>query len=276
MNIAFVTDSTADLPEQFILMYPIHVVPNLVVINGVSLEDGKDISRKEFYERLPELNPPPTTSTASIGVYQQLYENLLQQGAQSVISIHAPKLLSGIFNSANTAAQAFGDRVQVLDSEQLSLGLGFQVLVAAEAAALGASLDTILRIIDDVRKRVRVFAMLDTLEYVRRSGRVSWAKARLGNLLRLKPFIELRGGMVFSMGHARTRTKGIDQLRNFLQELGSFDRLAILHTNAENDAQEFLKTVRQNNDNEPLIVNVNTVIGTHVGPNGLGFAVVLQ
>jgi DegV family protein with EDD domain len=276
MNIAFVTDSTADLPEQFTLMFPIHVVPNLVVIDGKSLEDGKDISRREFYERIPEINPPPTTSTASIGVYQQLYENLLQQGAQSIISIHAPKLLSGIYNTANTAAHTFGDRVQVLDSEQLSLGLGFQVIAAAEAAARGASLDMILKIIDDVRKRVRVFAMLDTLEYVRRSGRVSWAKARLGNLLRIKSFIELRDGRVFNMGQARTRTKGINRLRKFLQELGPFDRLAILHTNAESDAQEFLETVKPKMVKDPLIVNVNTVIGTHVGPNSLGFAVVIQ
>lgn len=276
MNIAFVTDSTADLPKQYLSRYPIHVVPNLLVIHGKSLQDGIDISRHEFYERLPEWNPTPTTATASIGVYQQLYDDLIQQGAQFIVSLHASKLLSGIFNAASTAALTFGDRVKVVDSEQLSLGLGFQVLFAAEAAVRGEALENILKIIDDVRKRVRVFAMLDTLEYVRRSGRVSWAKARLGNLLRFKFFIELRDGKVSSMGEARTRQKGIEQLGKMLYELGTLERLAILHTNAEADARQFLREINPNLPLETLIVNVNTVIGTHVGPNGLGFAAVIR
>jgi DegV family protein with EDD domain len=276
MNIAFVTDSTADLPQEVLSQFSIHVVPNLIMIQGQSLKDGIDISREEFYEKLPKLNPSPTTATASSGVYQQLYEKLFQQGTDYIISIHAAKVLSGIFNAAVTAAQEFGARVRVLDSEQLSLGLGFQVLAAAEAAALGKSLDVILEKISDVRKRVRVYAMLDTLEYVHRSGRVSWAKARLGNLLRLKIFIELKDGKVFSMGEARTRQKGIQRLIQFFQELGSLERLAILHTNAESDARDFLELITPNIDETPLIVNVNTVIGNHVGPNGLGFAAVIR
>jgi len=276
MKIAFVTDSTADIPKQYLMRYPIHVIPNLLVINGKSYEDGKELSREEFYELLPKLVPTPTTATASIGVYQSLYENLLQQGFQFIISIHAAQLLSGIYNAAYTAAQAFGERVQVLDSEQLSLGLGFQVLAAAEAAVRGATREMIIKLIYNVRKRVRVYAMLDTLEYVRRSGRVSWAKARLGNLLRIKAFIELKDGKAFSMGEARTRNKGICRLKKYLLDLGSLEKLAILHTNAENDAQEFLEDINFKLNSNPIIINVNTVIGTHVGPNGLGFAAVIQ
>jgi DegV family protein with EDD domain len=276
MTIVLVSDSTADIPPDLTIIHNIHIVPNIVIIDGVSLEDGKGISREEFYERLPAMQSPPTTATASSGTYQQLYEELFSQGASDIISIHASSLLSGIFNAANAAAQAFGDRIKVIDSGQITLGLGFQVLAAAEAIARGMTLEAILKLIEDVRQRVRVFAMLDTLEYVRRSGRVSWARARLGNLLRVKPFLEVSNGKVFSLGEARTRRKGIEHLKQILLELGALERLAILHTNAEKDAQLFQADLPTNMGLSPLVVNVTTVIGTHVGPNCLGIAAVVK
>lgn len=276
MSISIVTDSTADIPADLLGKYNIRMVPNLVIIGGESLEDGIDISRQEFYKRLPEMSSHPTTATASSGAYQQLYEKLFGLGASHIVSIHASSLLSGIFNAASLAAQTFGERVRVLDSRQLSMGLGFQVLAAAEAIAGGASLEGVLELIEDVRHRVRVVAMLDTLEYVRRSGRVSWARARLGNLLRVKPFIEVREGEVFSLGEARARRKGIERLKQFLRNLGALERLAILHTNAEEEARQFWEDFSPNLSTPPLIVNVTTVIGVHVGPNGLGFAAVVQ
>jgi DegV family protein with EDD domain len=275
MVIAIVTDSTADIPQDLTERYQIEVVPNVMVIDGESLLDGEGISREEFYRRLPEMNNPPTTATSSSGVYQNIYHRLFRQGATQILSIHASSLLSGIYNTASLAAQAFDQRVLVIDGEQITLGLGFQVLAAAEAVARGLGIEEIVAAILDVRRRVRVIAMLDTLEYVRRSGRVSWARARLGNLLRIKPFVELRGGRVFSLGEARTRRKGIERLREMLQELGPLDRLAVLHTNAEHDAQAFLASL-ENIPTRPFIVNVTTIIGTHVGPNGLGFAVVTR
>ena len=198
---------------------------------------------------------------------------MFKQGATQILSIHASSLLSGIYNAASLAAQAFDQRVRVIDGEQITLGLGFQVLAAAEAVTRGLGVEEIITTILDVRRRVRVIAMLDTLEYVRRSGRVSWTKARLGNLLRIKPFVEVRGGRVFSLGEARTRRKGIERLREMLRDLGPLDCLAVLHTNAEPDAQAFLASLEDVPDH-PFIVNVTTIIGTHVGPNGLGFAVV--
>lgn len=269
-EIAIVTDSTADLPQELIDQYAIQVVRNLLIMEGKSLRDGIDISREEYYERLPRLKPTPTTATASSGVYQQLYETLLQRGAKTILSIHPPHKLSGIINAASIAAQAFGNRIHVIDSGQVSLGLGFQILSAAEAIRNGASLETILRLLDEIRSRSRIVAMLDTLEYIRRSGRVSWARARLGNLLQIKPFIELRDGDVRSLGESRTRTKGILRLREFLYELGAIENLAILHTNAENDAREFMGALQLHLTPAPLIVNVTTVIGTHIGPNCLG------
>ena len=276
MDISLVTDSTADIPGDLIASYQIEVVPNLIMIDGVSHEDGGDISRQEFYDRLPWLDPPPTTATASSGTYYAIYERLIRQGARSILSIHPAEKLSGILNAASSAAQAFGEKVHVLDSGQVSLGLGFQVLAAAEAIRHGASLENVLSLLKDVRNRVRLVAMLDTLEYVRRSGRVSWARARLGNLLQIKPFVELKDGIVLSLGESRTRRKGIQRLREFLTRLGSLERLAILHSNAEEDARQFLDDLHISTPFPPLIVNVTTVIGNHVGPNGLGYVAVIR
>ena len=205
MKIGFVTDSTSDVPANLAEQYGIEVVPALININGKSYADGVGISREEFYTRLPGLKPSPTTSAPSVGSFQERYEKLLKAGADSVISIHPPNELSGIFNAARLAAQEFGPRVKVLDSGQVSLGLGFQVVLAAEAAAKGAIQNEVLALVDSIRKRVRVTALLDTIEYVRRSGRVSWAVAMIGSLLRLQPLLELRYGIVHRLGQARTR-----------------------------------------------------------------------
>jgi DegV family protein with EDD domain len=276
MVISIVTDSTADIPVDLVETYHIEVIPNLIVIDGVSMEDGAGITRQEFYDRLPWLTPPPTTATASSGLYHQTYQRLLEQDHSHVLSIHPPAALSGIMNAASLAARPFSGKVHVLDSGQLSLGLGFQVLAAAEAIYQGASLENVLTLLKDIRSRVRVIAMLDTLEYVRRSGRVSWARARLGNLLHIKPFIELRDGAIMSLGESRTRKKGIQRMREFLYQLGDLERLAILHSNAERDAHQFLEELQINLPMQPLVVNVTTIIGNHVGPNGLGFAAVIK
>jgi DegV family protein with EDD domain len=273
---AIVTDSTADIPQELLEEHQIKVVPNIIVIGGESLEDGAGISREDFYTRLPQMKTTPSTATASSGAYQALYESLLQAGYENILSIHTSSLLSGIFNAASVAAQAFGKRVRVIDSGYVTMGLGFQVLAAAEAARQGLSLDAIQNRLTDVRKRVRVIAMLDTLEYLRRSGRVSWAKARLGNLLHLKAFVEVKYGRVVSLGEARTRRKGMERLKEFLRDLGPLERLAILHTNAEADARKILNESSPHLAFRPLVVNITTIIGTHVGPNGLGFATVLQ
>jgi len=276
MTIALVTDSTADIPDHLLEKFKIHVVPNVLVIEGKSVLDGKEISREEYYNRLPQMRTLPTTATASAGTYQELYAGLLAQGASNIISIHASSLLSGIYGAASAAAKEFGSQVRVIDSEQVTLGLGYQVLAAAQAALQSAPLEAILSLVENVRQRVRVIAMLDTLDYVRRSGRVSWARARVGSLLNLKPFVEVRNGLVLSLGEARTRRKGIERLMELLLKLGPLEKLAILHTNAEADAHQFLAEVQMELSEKPLVVNITTVIGTHTGPKGLGVAAVLR
>jgi DegV family protein with EDD domain len=146
--------------------------------------------------------------------------------------------------------------------------------MAAEAAAHGAILDEVTALVGSVRQRVRVAALLDTIEYIRRSGRVSWAVAKIGGIFHLQPLIELRYGIIHRLGQVRTRLQGIERLVDALNSWGPLERLAVLHTNAEYAARQLLEEVRSKVPNQPLLVNVTTVIGTHVGPNGLGFAAV--
>jgi DegV family protein with EDD domain len=276
MKVAIVTDSTADIPAELVESNHIEIVPNLIIIDGKSFIDNEEISRVEFYNRLPQMKSLPTTATASSGVYQQLYERLFKQGFDNIISIHASQLLSGIYNAASNAAQAFSGRVHVVDSGQVTMSMGWQVVVAAELAVRRLPVDDILKQISDVHRRVRLIAMLDTLEYIKRSGRVSWARASLGGLLQIKPFIELRDGRVLRIGEARTRQKAQERLLEMLHALGPLERLAVLHTNAEADARYILARIKQNIPTRPFVINATPIIGTHVGPNCLGFAVVVQ
>jgi DegV family protein with EDD domain len=276
MSIAIVTDSTADIPAKIAEENNITVVPAILVIEGRSLEDGTGITRQDFYNQLPTMKNPPSTATPSTGTFQRVYEKLFQDGFHSIISIHVSSLLSGIFNTAELTAKAFDSRVKVIDSGQLSLGIGFQALGAAEAAAKGFSLQAVLQEVESIRQRVRVIAMLDTLEYVRRSGRVSWARTRIGSLLNIKPFLEVKNGQILSRGQVRTRTKGLEYLIEIFEKIGAIEKLAILHTNAEAEAQQLLSRLNTTLSEPPMIVNVTTIVGTHVGPNGLGFSAVTK
>ena len=276
MKTALVSDSTCDIPRELVAAHQIHVVPNILIIDGKSIEDDENYSRRDFYLQLPEMASFPTTSTASIGTYQALYEKILGSGYDQVLSIHCSKELSGIFNAASTAANEFPGKVVIVDSRQLSLGLGFQVLEAAEAISNGMPLDSILDHLNSVRDRVRLVAMLDTLEYVRRSGRVSWARARIGAMLNIKPFLEVVDGFVLSMGQVRTRSKGIRRLSGLMRSRTDMKRLAVLHSNAEREARSILDELAPDLPTEPMVVNVTTAIGAHVGPQGLGFAALYQ
>ncbi|MCX8061932.1 MAG: DegV family protein [Anaerolineales bacterium] len=274
--IAIVTDSTADIPDELLAEYEIHMVNNYVIIGGKSLEDRKDISREEFYTTLPNLKDFPTTATAPAGIYQALYERLLSQGKEFILSIHTSGRLSGILNAASIAANAFAERVKVIDSLSVSMGLGFQVLAAAEAAREGASVEAILGRLAELRKRIKLVAMLDTLEYIHRSGRVSWAKARLGEILRIKPFLEVLNGQVLSLGESRTYQKGFQRMVELLRRFSPFEKIAIMHTNAEDRARQLIEEVQDILPTQIFTVNVTTVIGSHVGPNGLGFTAILK
>ncbi len=274
MKLGILTDSTSDLPQYLIEQHEIEVVPTILILDGKEYADGKGISRDEFYARLPSLQTPPTTAAPSIGEFTSRYESMLQRGCERILSIHAASQLTAIFSVAQQAAREFGGRVTCIDSTSLSLGLGFQVLAAAESAEAG--LDAALAAVESAHKRMNVFAALDTMEYLRRSGRVPAAVAMLGGLLNIKPVIELTEGEVKAVSAVRTTKQANHRMETFFKSNGPFERLAILHTGAEARAREFLNGLMmefsQSLPRDILMVNVTSVIGTHVGPNGLGFA----
>jgi len=276
MKLGIVTDSTSDVPKYLIDQYELEVVPSILIIDGKEYADGIGISREDFYRRLPSLRTQPTTAAPSIGDFSTRYDSLLTRGCDHILSIHAAGALTTIINSARQAAKDFPEKITIMDSLSLSLGLGFQVIAAAEAAedGLGAALNAI----ESTRKRLHVFAALDTMENLRRSGRVPGAVAMLGSLLSIKPLIELTSGEVKAIGAVRTTKQANERMLKFLLEGGALERMAILHTGAEPRAREFLNTLMQKASQsvprDILMVNVTTVIGTHVGPNGLGFAAV--
>jgi len=276
MKIGIVTDSTSDLPAYLVEEHNIQVVPTILILDGREYADGIGITREEFYTRLPSLRIPPTTAAPSIGDFATPYETLLSSGCDHIISIHSANQLTTIINAARQAAKEFPDKVTCIDSGSLSMGLGFQVVAAAEEAEFG--LKPALDAIESTRKRLQVSAALDTMEYLRRSGRVPVAVAALGGILSIKPMIELVDGEVKAIGAVRTTKQADERILKFLLERGELQRLAIMHTNAElrarNLLNEMMSRARQSVPRDILFVNVTAVIGTHLGPNGLGFAAV--
>jgi DegV family protein with EDD domain len=278
MKIGIVTDSTCDIPKYLVDQYELEVIPSVLIIDGKEYADGIGISRQEFYKQLPSFHAAhqPTTAAPSIGDFSARYESLLTGGCDHILSIHAAGALTSILNIAQQAASDFPDRVTCVDSTSLSLGLGFLVLAAAEAAEMG--LQAALDAIKSAHRRLHVSAALDTMEYLKRSGRVPATIAMLGSLLSIKPLIELTNGEVKAIGAVRTTSQANERMLKFLLEGGELEKLAILHTGAEPRAKEFLNELMQRASRsvprDILMVNVTTVIGTHIGPNGLGFAAV--
>lgn len=276
MKLGIVTDSTSDLPPDLIEEYGLEVIPTILILDGTEYADGEGISREEFYTRLRGMKIPPTTAAPSIGEFADCYQKLFTAGCDHILSIHAATQLTAIVNTARQAASEFVDRITVLDSSSLSLGLGFQVLAAAEAAENG--LQAALFAVDSVRKRIQVFAALDTMNNLRHSGRVPYAVAALGGLLSIKPVIELVDGVIKPLAAVRTTGQANERVANLMRSCGTIERLAILHTGAEARAKEYLSRmmgeISQSLPRDIMMMNVTPVIGTHVGPDGLGFAAV--
>jgi fatty acid-binding protein DegV len=260
LTVRVVTDSTCDLPDDCIEQYGITVVPNYINFDGSSYRDGVSLSRQEFYERLPTLQYPAKTSSASPYEFAQTYERLARQGASQIISIHA---------TVRTVP------VTVFDSGQLSLGLGFQALVAAQEAALGRRTRDIITTLEDMAARVFVVAVLDTLDYLRRSGRVSALQSRLGSILKIKPLMTVHCGQI-EMVRERTARHAIGRLMQMVDEHAPLEQLGVLHTRAVAAAQDLYQKVAQF---VPQGTTVHTleaapVIGAHAGPGAVGLAFV--
>ncbi len=271
-QIAVVTDSTSDIPKQTAKTLDIDVVPALLTIEGKTYRDGIDIARNDFYLRLPQFKPPPTTAAPSPLAYEEVYEKRLSSGYDQVLSIHLSAKLSGMINVVNQAAQNFDGRVHIYDSQQVSLGLGFQVIEAAQAVSEGVPLSTILQKMDETRSKIHLIAMLDTQDYLLRSGRVNWATANLGKMLRIRLLVGVENGEVVRKALVRTRNKAVEELSALARSWNSLQRLAILHTAAEKEAGTLAESLAEISATPPMIVDATTLLGVYVGPAALGIA----
>jgi DegV family protein with EDD domain len=272
MTIAIVTDSTCDLPASVAAEYGITVVPCYINIGQESYLDGIEMSRQEFYEKLPEFKSVPTTSAPGIGSFVHAYKALALQGAKAIISIHIAGKLSNIFNVAKLAAESFNEiPVIAIDSQQISMGLGFLAIAASKAARAGSSVAAIVEMIKGMIPNVYLFASLDTIEFLRRSGRLSRLQANLGSLLRINPLVSVYKGEV-GLEPVRTIRRSIERLVQHVSKLGSIEELALVHTHALEKAEEFKSTAQSflPKGKIPLLAEVTPAIGVHVGPNAIG------
>jgi DegV family protein with EDD domain len=270
-----VTDSTADIPVQLAADLGVTVVPAVVMFGAEALQDGVDISRDEFYRRLPNSRVHPTTSAASAGVFARTYETVGAQDPE-IISVHVAATLSGMVNSANVGAGLVTQaRVTVVDSGSASMGLGLQVLDAARMAREGARAPDILARLADLRRRAVVYAMIDTLEYLKRSGRVRGLHATIGNLLRIKPMLRLRDGELVSPDMVITRAAAVTHLLNRLKELAPLQSLCVLHSAALRRARAFaVQAAHLLGVEPPMVVQAGSAVGSHTGPGCIGFAAI--
>jgi len=277
MTIRIVTDSTCDLPESLIKELGISVVPLYINADAHEYLDGVDISREEYYQRLPDFKKIPTTAVPSPQKFRVVYDSLVEQGATHIISIHISRALSAVIDVAKTAASEISSiAISVLDSQQLSMGTGFLVETAARMAKVGHSLNEIMTSLESQIKRTYVFAALDTLEYLKKSGRMNRFMSSIGSLLQIKPILIMHQGTPRNE-KVRTREKTMARLIDILSNLGPIEKIGLLHTHAFDRIQDLRQLAKHLlPDGEILVEGITPVIGTHIGPGAYGFACVTR
>jgi DegV family protein with EDD domain len=271
MGVRVVTDSACDLPDDLIERDGIEVVPLTIRFGKEELVDRKELSTDEFWRRLADSNVLPETSAPSAGAFEAAFRRLVADGATGIICINLSSKLSATMQSAQVAAQAVQADcpVVVVDSLMVSMGLGTLCLTAARRAADGDSLESIVANVTDRRNRSKLYGTLDTLEFLKKGGRVGNARALLGSMLAIKPVLEVRDGEVEEAGKVRTRSKALRLLVDRVKE-GPFENLAVLHGNAP-DLDELLDLLEPLAPrNEIVIGQIGPVIGTHAGPRVIG------
>ena len=273
MSIKIITDSTCDLPPSVIAQYDITVIPLYINIGTQGYRDGIDLSRQDFYEQLLYDDPHPTTAAPSPEVLRQKYEQLAEQGATEILSIHISSSLSATANVARLAArETTSVPVTVFDSKQLSLGTGFLVQTAAKAVAEGHSMQDILPLLNEQISRTHIFAILDTLEFLCRSGRMNTMVAGLASWFKIKALLKMYDGQATSE-RIRTRKRATQRLITLLRNVSPLEKVALLHANAPDKAETLRQQVQDLlPEQEILSVNITPVIGAHVGPGTVGLA----
>ncbi len=274
-KIKFVTDSTCDLPKDVVEKWGITVVPVFVNIGEKSYaDDGIELNREQYYDQLPSINPLPTTSAPSPGLAAQMIEQAFE-GADHLVIVCLPTKLSATYEAFRLgSANLPQDRVTIIDSGSVTMAMGYQVLLAAQVAAETGDLEQVLDAIQRVRANRSLAAMLHSLEYVRRGGRVNFASAGLGALLQIKPILTIEDGEAKTIARVRTSQRAQQELVNLARHQAPLDQLSLLHANNPEGVEWLRDQLADVLPEDVMVINVTTTIGTHVGPKALGFVTV--
>ncbi len=277
-KIAFVTDSTAYIPENLVREYEITVAPQVLVWDGETFLDGIDIQPDEFYTRLKTAKVMPTTSQVPVPEMLKIFQRLIARDLH-VMGIFLSAKLSGTMQSAHQALQEMGeaaDRITVIDSNATAMALGFQVLAAARAARDGAGLEDCKRLVEESRTHVGVYFAVDTLEFLHRGGRIGGGARFIGSALNLKPILALKDGAIEAEDRVRTKATAHERVLQLVKQdvTGKANlRLATVHANAEADARSLLERAsRELGPVESVLAAVSPVVGAHAGPGTIGLA----
>jgi DegV family protein with EDD domain len=277
-KVAVVTDSTAYIPDELLKQYNITVAPQILIWGDETFQDGVDIQPNEFYRRLSTAKVMPSTSQVSPATLKTIFEKLLEE-SYDVLSIFLSAKLSGTIASAIQAKDMLPkakDKIVIVDSNSTAMAMGFIVLTAARAAKAGEKLAECTKLAEEAYAHTGVFFAVETLEFLRRGGRIGGAQALLGTALNIKPVLELRDGRVESIEKVRTKSKALDRIVELVVEKVAGRtpvRLATLHANAEAEARTTLEKISaQLHPIESIFAGVSPVIGTHAGPGTVGLA----
>lgn len=270
-SVAIVTDSTADLPSDLARERRISVVPLTLILDGKSYLDGVDITPAEFYTRLATSRDHPTTSQPSPGRFAETYEQLLRDH-QRVLSLHISSRLSGTYASAvQGAALVDGNRIRVVDTQAVSMWLSLLALGAASLADQGRDVDTIVRTLAEASSVTEAFFSVQTLEYLRRGGRIGRASALLGSVLQIKPILHIHEGQVAPLEQVRTRARAVARMVELTRGLDRGDGLCIVVAHAADPAAARSLAASLEDCAETLVLQeIGPVVGAHAGPGLIG------
>ena len=274
-RIALITDSTCDIPADWIRQYEIGVVPLSIIFGTQAYLDGVELSAERFYERLPKDAFHPTTSQPTPAAFLEAFRQAAAGGAEGILAITISRAMSGTFESAQRAAGESPIPVQLMDSKNNSMGLGWQVIAAARAREAGGGLDAMLAAAGQVQRKMVYYVSLDTLEYLSRGGRISEAARFLDSLLHIKPLIFVRpdAGTVAPSVPARSRKNAIDGLyKEFFRHFtpGQVLHLTVLHNDALEEAQALAERAQIEFAPKELFISiVSPVLGVHTGPRAV-------
>jgi DegV family protein with EDD domain len=278
MTIRIVTDSASDISLEEAEDLGIEIVPLSIRFGEAEYTDLVDLSVSDFYQKMAESDLLPSTAAPSPGAFEAAFKRCAEAGADGVICINLSLALSATGQAAQLAADALADTLPVkcIDSKSITCGLGTIIRKAAGAAKDGGSMDEIVALVENLASRTRIFATLDTLENLKKGGRIGGAKAMLGTMLQFKPCLDLSSGEVVEAGRQRTRKKSLIWLKEVLESEGEISELSIIHGDAP-DVEEFATLISDIVPRDQIRINqLGAVIGTHGGPRVLGVTYLVQ